>query len=147
MYSFRNNWQSCDLKKKKKGGKSQITISSLRAGAACCGGSEHLAGAGSAKQQLHHGCLSSIRDMGTWGEINRVIKHRRGTERSSVSPSASTTWASLIAWLNYRLLQPWKCAKSFGTISLWEEINKTLLTDKATSNYSKGWMKNWNSVL
>lgn len=78
--------------------------------------------------------------------MNRAIQLRGGTERSSVSPSASTARAGPVAWLHYRWLRPWKRAHGFGTISLWEEINKTLLTDKAAPNYSHGWMKNWNSV-
>lgn len=150
MYAFRNNWQSCN--KKKKGGKSHITISSLRAGVACCWWLRTFGSSQLCKGAAAPPCSSSnIRDMRTWGEINQAIKKIRDIERCSVSPSVNTMWASLISWINYRLLQPQKCTKSFGKISLWEERNKAFLTDKrrynSTTHCMNGWMKNWNFLL
>ena len=137
MYSFRNNWQSCNKKKKKEGNPTSPSPLWEWAWLAACG-SEHSAAASSAREQLLYHALQVTSGIWELGEkLTKQIKKRRDIERCSVSPSVNTMWASLKSWINYRLLQPQKCTKSFGEISLWEERNKAFLTDKGHYNSTK----------
>lgn len=143
--SSRNNWQSHN-KKKEGSPKSPCPLWELAWPAAV--GSEHLAAGGSTREQLLRHSLQVTSGIWEFGEkLTKQSKRKEILRQRSPLCKHHVSWSNLVDKLQTALTR----AKNCGEIHLWEEKNKSFLTDKGRNNSTihcmNDWMKNWNSLL